>query len=105
MEQNKKYTPDDVAALVLNMRYCCGDIEIDEDSDDDCSYHCLDCRDQREERLRFCSDWLMSTAADLIEGLYAELQAEREHHEFTYLHAEAFRKKIEALKAKYEADE
>ena len=105
MEQNKKYLPDDVAALVLNMRYCCGDIEIDEDSDDECADHCLDCRDCREEGERFCRQWLIRDAADLIEGLYAELQAEREHHESTYLHAEAFRKEIEALKAKYEADE
>lgn len=100
MEQNKKYTPDDVSALVLNMRYCSGDIKVD--IHDECTNHCDVCMNGETRR---CFQLLMSTAADLIEGLYAQLEKEREMHEYTYLHTEAFRKEIEALKAKYEADE
>lgn len=102
MEKNRRRSFDDIDAFVLNMRYCCEDIEIDEDSDDECSNHCLDCRDCREEGARFCRQWLVHDAADLIENLVAKLQVERERCEQAYCQVKALRLKVDSLEARHE---
>ena len=69
----------EIEKLLENMRYCCGDMGYD----DECSDHCIDPRDNREneEEPRFCRQWLIRDAANVIEELqnqFAAVTAERD---------------------------
>lgn len=63
----------EIEKLLENMRYCCGDMGYD----DECSDHCIDPRDNREneEEPRFCRQWLIRDAANVIEELQNQLAA------------------------------
>lgn len=57
--------------LVENMRVCCGDVQLDDDMD--CAEFCANPCDMRNEELRFCRQWLLKDAADMIEFLVSKL--------------------------------
>lgn len=63
----------EIEKLLENMRYCCGDMGYD----DECTDHCIDPRDNREneEEPRFCRQWLIRDAANVIEELQNQLAA------------------------------
>lgn len=62
---------DEARRIIGNMRVCCGDIPLDEDMD--CGEVCANPRDMRNGELRFCRQWLMKDAANIIEALCDEL--------------------------------
>lgn len=60
---------DSAKKIVKNMRVCCGDVELDE-----CANYCANPRDVRGNEMRFCRQWLVKDAADMIERMAAELE-------------------------------
>lgn len=62
---------DEAMRLVENMRVCCGDVPLDDDME--CAEFCASPCDMRNGELRFCRQWLLKDAADMIEFLVAKL--------------------------------
>ena len=57
---------DGAKKIVKNMRICCGDVELNEDVES-CEEYCAKPFDVQHGEARFCRQWLMKDAADLIE--------------------------------------
>lgn len=67
---------DGIVRFIENMRWCCGDRYDGTNDDGECSEHCINPFDCREgEEPRFCRQWLIKDAANLIESLQAQLAA------------------------------
>ena len=62
---------DEANRLVENMRVCCGDVQLDDDVE--CAEFCANPCDMRNGELRFCRQWLLKDAADMIEFLVSKL--------------------------------
>jgi len=74
---DNKIDVNNIRKVVENMRWCCGDRDWNEDDDEDgCFAHCINPKDSRDGfEPRFCRQWLMRDAADIIEALLFEIES------------------------------